>query len=175
MIDSKSTLNGFEQLCVLASHEKWCWKLVCTTCGHTHFRYALMQLANGLSPNDKEWIIHNDRTNFESELGQIPRIYSEISKDKVIRLCSTADLVALSRTCLFPDWLGYLGLILYHMNYDSDSFRMMNRKWAAQLVVMVHKDAKIHNRLKIIAEGSGGYLRLEDLEDIEESIKLFRS
>ena len=34
----------FLSLCRLASQENWCWKIICTTCGHMHFRYGFKEL-----------------------------------------------------------------------------------------------------------------------------------
>lgn len=52
------TSNRFEVLCELAQSEQWCWNLMCTTCGHGVFRWALKALANGFDPATEEWPVH---------------------------------------------------------------------------------------------------------------------
>ena len=40
-------MNAFEAMSKLASQEKWCWNLNCTTCGQLHFRFGLVELTRG--------------------------------------------------------------------------------------------------------------------------------
>lgn len=104
-------MNQFESLCILASNENWCWNLYCTTCGHMHFKYAFLELSNGKSPEDSDWITHSERTSFAKLLGPIPRLYTDSQKENILKICLDADIHSIANRCRFPDWLGYMGLV----------------------------------------------------------------
>ena len=165
---NKSKTNQFEVLCELASSEHWCWNLACTTCGHMHFRYAFVELANGKSPNDINWIVHNKRHDYSS-IGELPRSYSIEQKEEVIKICLQADIKAVAKNSSFPDWLGYLGLVLSHTYRDSPSYKALSATWAVQLKQLVYPKTEISSRLKDLSEGQG-LLSLNDLEQCEYNI-----
>lgn len=162
-------MNQFEELCKLASDENWCWNLFCTTCGHMHFRYAFAELAAGKSPSDSSWLIHGRNTRYSNSLGPLPRSYTEEQKEKVINICCDASLSLISETCKFPDWLGYLGLILEHMYSGSESYKKLAENWASQLSQLVSEGSEICRKLKEIAEGNG-VLNIQVLEACETNI-----
>ena len=174
---SISTLNNFEALCELASQENWCWKLGCTTCGHAMFRYSFSELASGKSPNDSTWIVkgHNTRLRYLSaQLGRWPKFYDLKQKEIVIKICVDAEIVAISKRCKFPDWMGYLGLVLRHME-QSPSFPKLSECWAGQLRKMMPSDSSIQKRLSDLSTGDGlssGHwvLHTSDLELCEREI-----
>jgi len=159
-------MNNFEELCKLASDENWCWDLVCTTCGHMHFRYAFVELASGKSPRDTNWFIHGRNTRYSETLGGIPRSYSDEQKAKVNEICCSVNLSLLKTKCSFPDWLGYLGLVLEHMYSDTDSYRKVSESWSAQLAELIPKDTSLYRLLSEKANGKG-VLNIEDLEACE--------
>ncbi|MGC4003045.1 MAG: hypothetical protein QM811_07885 [Pirellulales bacterium] len=66
-------INAFEAICHIASIENWCWNLMCTTCGQKHFKYATKELAEGIHPEDPEWLtrLENDRC-LAVRYGQVP-------------------------------------------------------------------------------------------------------
>ena len=162
-------MNQFEALCKLASDENWCWKLFCGTCGHTHFRYAFSELTAGKSPTDENWLIHRKITKYSDILGKLPYSYTEQQKEKVLHICVNANISSIAATCIFPDWLGYLGLVLEHMRCSSNSYRMLSTCWASQLADLVYPESPIHSRLQDISEG-GGVLNISDLEDCESNM-----
>jgi len=144
---NKKSVNLYEKLCKLASDEHWCWKLVCTTCGHMHFRYAFVELAERKSPTDSNWIIHGHNTQYSDILGPFPRSYTEHQKKCVIEICSTANLSNIAKACKYPDWLGYLGLILEHMHSNTESYSNLSKSWASQLKGIVNEDSSLSKRL----------------------------
>lgn len=160
-------MNPFEALAILASEEQWCWKLRCTTCGHMHFRYAFRELARGKSPKDKDWIITKQKTRYQDELGPLPRRYLPREKERFLDVCSKASLTAISDVCSFPDWLGYLGLVLHHMRSSNPAYKALSINWAKQLLVKVVPGSNIGVKLQLIAEGEG-LLSLNDLEAVEK-------
>lgn len=162
-------MNQFEQLCKLASSENWCWKLSCSTCGHMHFRYAFAELANGKSPTDPDWPIHSENSEFRT-LGQYPYRFSKAQIQAILKICHDADLLAIAQKCRFPDWLGYLGLILNHSEGNSD-YQQLSATWSAQLADVVTSETPIHATLLNIANGKGE-LSIADLEMIEQNIDI---
>jgi hypothetical protein len=162
-------MNQFESLCKLASDEGWCWKLGCTTCWGAHFRYAFLELAVGKSRLDKNWIIHRRITQYSKLLGPFPKRFTEEQKVTILKICNDADISSIASSCRFPDWLGYLGLVLYPMYFESEAYKALSSSWATQLADLVNADSPIHARLREIAEGKG-ILNIDDLESCESSI-----
>jgi hypothetical protein len=165
-------LNSFEALCELASKENWCWNLWCSTCGHTNFRFAFSELAAGKSPNDSTWIIqgHKARPNYLiAQLGRLPRYYDLKQRENIAEICLDADLFVISERCRFPDWLGYLGLVLHHMN-ASPLFLKLCESWAGQLSQMMPPVSDTYERLNDLSRGHG-ILGTSDLEVCERELK----
>ena len=162
-------MNKFDELCKLASDENWCWKLFCTTCGHMHFRYALSELAAGKSPTDSHWFIHGRNTSYANILGSLPRSYTEQQKEAVINICIKADISSIASFCKFPDWLGYLGLVLEHMYSSTEPYKKLSESWASQLSGQVSEDSPLQAKLSEIAQGKG-LLTINDLEACESNI-----
>lgn len=163
-------MTPFQALAKLASDEQWCWNLICTTCGHLHFKFAFKELATGKSPEDENWIIRRGQTKYP-ELGRIPRAYSSKEKEIILEKCKGTDLKYLSQECRFPDWLGYLGLILSHMRSDSPSYKELSSEWAGQLAEIVPADSAIHSKLKTISASDSLQLSLDDLESCEQALQ----
>lgn len=161
-------MNQFESLCKLASDETWCWDLSCTTCGHMHFQYAFLELIKGRSPTDSQWLIHKN-TSFSDQLGSPPRNYTGEQKEIIHKICCEADLGIIESSCKFPDWLGYLGLILKHMYSGSETYTELSSSWASQLIKLVTPQSPNHVRLQGIVEGKG-VLDINDLEECESDI-----
>jgi len=161
--------NQFNALCKLASAENWCWNLRCTTCGHMHFRYGFLELASGKSVNDSDWIVRRRKTSYAKQLGTLPKKYSESQKESVLAICTEADIPLIASECKFPDWLGHLGLVLAHMQSESDEFKLLSSKWAAQLQGLISPKSNIWHQLKTIVNQEK-LLSLNDLANIESEI-----
>lgn len=162
-------MNAFEEVCILASTENWCWKLGCTTCGCLHFRYSFREIARGNSPSDRAWQIHARRTSYASTLGDFPRLYTEDEQGQILGICKKASLRRISEECSFPDWLGYLGLILERMNSDLEEYREVSQTWCQQLADIVPAKSYAHDKLISKLE-DGLLLSLADLEVCEGAI-----
>jgi hypothetical protein len=166
----KKDMNQFEALCKLASKENWCWRLSCTTCWHMHFRYAFSELAAGKSPEDRDWLIHGGNTHFTHHLVPEPRIYSEEQKERFLHICEETNISSIARNCKFPDWLGYLGLVLVYMHTRSNSYKAVSAKWALQLKDIVSPNSRAHARLCEVIEQEDELLNIGDLEICETEI-----
>ena len=160
-------MNSFESLCTLASQENWCWKLFCTTCGHLHFRYAFQELSTGKSPDDHDWVVHSRTTHYSKLIGSMPRGYTSNQKKKVLSICANADISLIDSSCQFPDWLGYMGLVLEDLYINSIDYRETSVSWARQLKDMVPSDSEISSRFNDIINNEDSFLNIKDLEHCE--------
>jgi|WetSurMetagenome_2_1015567.scaffolds.fasta_scaffold115053_2 hypothetical protein len=167
-------MNQFESLCKLASTEQWCWNLYCGTCGHSCFRYGFREIARGLRPGDPNWLVYEPfiaHSNAPEPLGPLPRKYSPIEKQTILTICLDADICAIARDCRFPDWLGYLGLVLEHMRTDSELYRELSARWALRLKDLAYDFSQSHSRLEEIAANPAMLLSIQDLGLIEKDLK----
>lgn len=164
-------MNPFESLCKLASKENWCWNIYCTTCGHMHFRYAFREIAHGVYPDSPNWIITSGRTHYDNGWRFNPRDYSEDQIKTVLQICMGSNLKAISNNCEFPDWLGYLGLVLHHFITDDTESQELSKIWAKQLMSMVPEDSISYMQMSDIVLNRRQYLTVSDLELIEQDLK----
>ena len=176
--------NAFELLCRLASEERWCWKIPCTTCGNHHFRYGLRELGRGHSPADPDWVVRKGRRGLREALGDIryPRNQEALTSDRypasrsdpeivsVVEVCAGADLETIAANCVFPDWLGYLGVVLDRMRCEDIAYDKLLALWAWQLRGFVSKDSFIWSHLDECARRSTRRLSFGDLEAVEQAM-----
>lgn len=144
--------NGFEAICKQASDNKWCWTIYCSTCAHLDFKRALWGLVIG-ETDRHAWL--RDLTPTEQEI--------------VMQICHDANLAEIARTCKFPDWLGYLGLVMHHFQQPSPAYLRLTQHWAAQLADMMPADSDISHKLEDITAGHGR-LEIKDLELCESAL-----
>lgn len=184
-------MNQFEDLCKLASEESWCWNVNCTTCGHQHFKYAFLELTQGKSPADDDWITSVRNDDITRSSGRVPRRFTLRQKEILAIICRGANLRSISQNCKSPDWLGYIGLVLYHtrkipksrLHRDSfiqyleidepgeiGAFKRLSQDWARQLRELVWRDSDAYTRLCEIADEKGRIMTLKDLGACEEAL-----
>ena len=170
------TQNPFEALCVLASSQTWCWRMPCTTCGQMHFHYAFYELVSGRSPTDDDWPVQGSLKGYSRpERSLMPPNYSDEEKDQILTICSEASIGHISSECKFPDWLGYLGLILLHMRQDSERYKQLSSTWASQLAELFDPSASTYSKLKLISHGNHGVLSWALLAECELYLELPRA
>ena len=133
-----------------------------------HFRYAFSEIAANKSPTEEDWLVHNRNSRYSKFIGPLPRSFTQSQKEIILKICSEANISSIASSCRFPDWLGYLGLVLEDMYSESGAYRALSSRWALQLSGMVSSDTPIHFRLKEIAE-EGGTLNIKDLQNIESN------
>ncbi len=133
-----------------------------------HFRYAFVELANGKSPVDPDWQVHAQNTDFRS-MGEFPSRFNIEQIQAILKVCLDADILAIAKNCRFPDWLGFLGLVLTHTSGSGSAYQQLSMKWAAQLIKVVLTGTPIFQKLINIADGAGK-LVIADLECIEQNI-----
>ena len=172
--------NAFEALCELAARENWCWNIVCTTCGHTHFRYGLQQLARGKHPDRSDWrVTRNDpvlrRGGEPTDLGPLPPLWDWPLEDQsaLVEVLSKASLKVISGCARFPDWLGYMGLGLCYSEDAERNLRAVTQAWVPQVLEMLPETSPSQPFFKNILGSSVQVLRWRDLEKIEFDLMRF--
>ena len=155
--------NRFLTLCSLASQEKWCWKLECSTCGHEPFQYGLQAIAEGQDPESEAWSVHRS---LRGVLGPPPRVPFSIGIQRaLLEHVSSVDIDELSQEVRFPDWLGHLGLGLHYSQNAEEESGKATSSLPRQLVPYVWDDSPARRLLETF--GSYRRLRWEDLESIQ--------
>lgn len=165
--------NPFVALCGYASQNQWCWKAVCTTCGHSDFRMAFSKLIRGLHP-DEEIFWPNDKSS--GSLYKEIKLYNDFStyratlnvQEKLAAIVANAKLSDIQKVAAFPDWLGYIGLVLHHCN-DAEAAHMVSDALLPQFIEIVSKDSEttayLQNKL-----AKHDLLSVDDLSIIESAM-----
>ena len=135
-----------------------------------HFRYSLLELARGKEPGREDWIVDSTRTDYADELGPFPREYSDGEKEAILHVCADASLLRISKTCQFPDWLGYLGLVLALASYEHRIYVKTATVWAWQLRQMVRRGSPAWTRLSARIAEPAELLSFSDLELVESAL-----
>jgi len=112
--------NPFVALCDNASRYNWCWKIHCTTCGHGILKASFSKLIRELHPDSDEfWPYGKDDEvlNKESERyrdfmrSDRNFLAAQMSLASIVADAKLSDIISVAN---FPDWLGYIGLVMYH-------------------------------------------------------------
>lgn len=163
--------NAFEALCQVASDNEYCWKLSCTTCGHGDFRVGFAKLIRGFHPDTDVFWTHGKRPSMLYEEKEIYQNFFKAEADledqtALADLVSKSDLKEISLKCKYPDWLGYLGLVLYHCP-NPKAVEILSKSLLPQFLEITEKspDASRHFQYKIEHRE---LLSLEDLELLEK-------
>jgi hypothetical protein len=103
--------NAFAALCALASTERWCWNINCTTCGHGCFRYGFYEISRGRHSDADGWLTRKDSLNTAIEaLGEVHQVTAAIRQSATLyQVVADAPLASIGRTaaarrCSSRDW-----------------------------------------------------------------------
>jgi len=168
--------NAFIALCELASKEEWCWNLMCTTCGLQDLRLSFKEIIRGNHPDSENWIMHKygyETVNrYESYISWLHGIeWSLESQIKLAEIFATASLKQISKLARFPDWLGYMGVVLSSTEEEEKKSRTLTKAWAPQLLEMVEPESYAKERLLEMMADETLILRWGFLESVENSLK----
>ncbi len=111
--------NLFEQLCELAIKENWCSKLYCGTCGHTHFRYGLLEISHGKSPLDGDWVVNRKITKYDTLIGEFPYAFKIKEQVELLEICLSADLIAVHKP--------FLEIVLLHTKFKAIDLNLLRQ------------------------------------------------
>ena len=158
--------NAFLALAVLANRERWCWNLGCTTCGHLVFRHGLQELVRGVHPDSTRWQLHQtEERHMPERFVEMPQRLTQIQQALLLGIVSQVDIKDLKQHCRFPDWLGFIGVILDETREAEDTTRILTKSLVPQLIDAVERDT---DRERLVRSFTGErVLRWEDLEAFE--------
>ena len=142
-----------------AIENDWCWNITCTTCGHREFYESLNQLSN------------TNRSKLEITQGR--KRYGGINSkaiDEILIQIQKLDIVSLSNNAKFPDWLGYLGLILYYTESNHPLYLDLSKHFIKSICEILPNNSSTKQKLLYKYE-LNEFLKLDDLELVEKEIK----
>ena len=96
----------------------------------------------------------------------MPWKYNNIQKDIIAKICVDADLSNIASTCKYPNWLGYLGLVVHYMQSNSNAYKKLSQGWASQLIEIA-SDCK--HRLDDVKQGKL-LMKIEDIQHCEHYV-----
>ena len=135
--------NPFEELCRLASLNRWCWKVPCTTCRNHHLSAGLALIAHGV-PLAK-W--DHATTRWPEELipsakwpHELPGAGGVVESERLGVVLSAANLESIRENYYVArrlggreDWLGYLGVVLVRTKLSPPHLKQVGKSWRVQL------------------------------------------
>lgn len=161
--------NPFIALCDFASRNNWCWKLVCTTCGHSDFRVAFSKIARNQHPDDEAFWPHGkgNQSLFKEadDYKDFFRGASITTQMKLASIVAGAKVTDIQTVAKFPDWLGYIGLVIHHCP-NRDSRKIISNAFLPQFITMVKNDKEIYEYLQE-KQSKQELLSINDLSRIE--------
>lgn len=162
-------------MCEIASRERWCWNLVCTTCGHGDFVFGLVQIGRGIFPGSEAWV--EPKTARQGDLRHRDEYSSSkrlirANPESVYLVCASASVPELVETCRFPDYLGFMGVALNYLQEIEFRNRLLTRLWGSELLKLVGPHGHSAERLREMIEDPSKTLRWEFLGNVETDLTL---
>ena len=127
-------MHPLVELARRANAQQACWNIFCTTCGAAQLRGGILLMARGDPIGQTPW----------PDSGR-PYDSSPLTPDEadcLASVCVSAPLKQVARVASFPDWLGYLGMILceFERSYVAENRgfeehrRRIGASWALQFI-----------------------------------------
>jgi hypothetical protein len=166
----KNKRNAFIALCDHASDNNWCWKIFCTTCGHFGFRVAFSKMIRGHHPDEESfWPNGKNNSSLLREIKEYndfrdyePTIENQI---KLTSIVAEAEIEDIQKIAHFPDWLGYLGLVIRHCP-SLKAQKIISKSLLPQFLEITEKDKELYSYFSEKRDHDG-LITTKDLEKIE--------
>lgn len=170
-LEKNTRRNPFVALCEYASQNNWCWKITCTTCGHSAFRVAFSKLVRDEHPDD-DTFWPNGKENYLAmkEVDKYNDFKIRIKSNsvdnqlKLAKIVANARIVDVQKVARFPDWLGYIGLVIYYCHNDKAS------KILSDSLILQFKELLKGNKYMVEYLDNKQILSVRDLEVLENQI-----
>jgi len=166
-------IYAFERVCYLAPRDKWCSNIFCGTCGHTLFRYAFLEISNGIHPDSKDWIVsHDNLKEVSRKLGKLPNcggwpLEQQKKLSDIFVESSIKNIMSNSRSGGGCEWLMYIGLALLYTSGIELENRAITKSWVPQILELnVSDDTREY--LTYILEKGVDTLKIINLDLIEQ-------
>ena len=168
-LEKNTRRNPFIALCEYASQNNWCWKITCTTCGHSAFRVAFSKLVRNEHPDDdifwpngkENHSVFKERNDYNDFNGR--SIDGDIQL-KLARIVADAKISDIQKSAKFPDWLGYIGLVM-HYCYNDEASKILSDSLILQFKELFQTNKYIMEYLN-----NKQILSVHDLEILENNI-----
>jgi len=164
--------NPFVALCDHASRNNWCWRIHCTTCRHGEFRIAFSKIIHSQHPDDKSFWSHKEKRQIPlREINKYNTFLKDASTTDQMKLASAlmgAKLSDIQAVAKFPDWLGYLGLVIYHCP-NRIAQKIISDILLSQFIMLIKNDLVVHDYL-LEKQNQQKLLSTEDLSVIEKGL-----
>lgn len=161
--------NPFVALCNYASRNNWCWKLFCTTCGHGAFKVAFSKIIHDQHPDDDSfWPRGKSNSDPLQEVDGYRDFWGEASVANQIKFASIiaeAKLSEIQSVVKFPDWLGYIGLVIHHCP-SHEARKIISDALTPRFVSMLKDNTSLRKYFEEKLSG-GALLSINDLSRIE--------
>jgi len=162
--------NPFVALCEYASNGNWCWKVYCTTCGHTAFKVSFSKLIRGQHPDDETFWPYGKENHSPlkeaKDYGDFIRNASTDNQILLTKIVAEAKLSDIQKVAKFPDWLGYLGLVINHCP-NAESQKILSDSLLPQFIVLAANNLALREYLMGKMD-KHEFINLADLEKIEQ-------
>ncbi|MFA6662478.1 MAG: hypothetical protein WCS56_05550 [Bacilli bacterium] len=168
-LEKNTRRNPFVALCEYASRNNWCWKIICTTCGHSAFRVAFSKIVRNEHPDDdifwpngkENYSVFKERDSYNDFNSGIIDVDIQL---KLARIVADAKISDIQKIAKFPDWLGYIGLVMHYCYNDKAS------KILSDSLILQFKELFQANKYMMEYLNSKQTLSVRDLEILENSI-----
>ena len=161
--------NPFVALCDYASRGSWCWNICCTTCGHSALKVSFSKIVRRQHPDDDSFFPYGKGNN---DLLKEMENYKDFFEDadievqtKLTSIVAEAKLSNIQTVAKFPDWLGYIGLVMHHCS-NKEARKIISDAFLPQFIAMVKNDKETYKYL-LEKQSKQELLDIDDLSRIE--------
>ncbi len=176
MVQQTPRRHPFVALSHLASQEDWCWHIGCTTCSCREFRYGFLALARGHHPDSASWPVRKGTIHI-AERDPLPWMGPEsntIEQSALLSLLGSAPLSQVHSVAKYPDWLGYIGLVLFLAGSLERRERIASAHVVNELLRLVPAgEIEVRESLQSIVGLERRALQPSDLELVESVIPAY--
>jgi hypothetical protein len=128
---------------------------------------SFLELINGKHPDDPDWSVRN--ANHHNIKIDAPRRYTTREQAVLAEIVSKVRVGEIAKRAKFPDWLGYLGLVLCFCGEHEGANRTLTRSLIPQFLDFISPDDPSRQHLEeILLEESS--LSWQGLERVERAL-----
>lgn len=116
--------SAFTAMVLRGHQDNWCWKIFCGTCGHSYYKRALLEVGNGMHPEDSDfWCNQKDE---RQTWWPDDREFTPAIQERILVEATRADVHLLFTTCGSTFTLASVGLVLYHCERAERRHRLLS-------------------------------------------------
>lgn len=134
-----------------------------------YFRYAFRELIRGRHPDDPDWWVRSSNHHeLKHVLGDATRWRGSPSEQRSLAsILIACPLDELDRKSCFPDWLGHIGLVLWHTESAERETRMLTNFLVPEFLMIIGSKSDPPAELPALLEPNSRPLSWQDLEAVQ--------